>query len=100
MTFVHVFQSCSQDSNAVLAIMEDVIGKLKAVMPAVKTVIYRQDNAGCYRSGATIIGASKAGQFYGIITVKRLGFSDPPSWKRYTRQEGGNQKGPYENSPQ
>ena len=39
MMFVHVFQSCSQDSNAVLAIMENVIGKLKAVMPALKTVI-------------------------------------------------------------
>ena len=73
ITFVHVFQSCSQDSNAVLAIMEDVVGKLKAVMPALKTVIYRQDNAGCYRSGATIIGASKAGQFHGV-TVKRLDF--------------------------
>ena len=80
ITFAHVFQSCSQDSNAVLAIMEDVIGKLKAVMPALKTVIYRQDNAGCYRSGATIIGASKAGQFHGL-TVKRLDFSDPKAGK-------------------
>ena len=40
MTFAHVFQSCSQDSNAV---MEDVIGELKAIMPTLKTVIYRQD---------------------------------------------------------
>ena len=63
MTFVHVFQSCSQDSNAVLAIMEDIIGKLKAIMPTLETVIYRQDNAGCYRSRAMIIGASKASQF-------------------------------------
>ena len=80
MTFVHVFQSCSQDSNAVLAIMEDIIGKLKAIMPTLKSVIYRQDNAGCYRSGATIIGASKASQFHGV-TVKRLDFSDPQAGK-------------------
>ena len=40
MTFAHVFQSCSQDSNAV---MEHVIGELKAIMPTLKTVIYRQD---------------------------------------------------------
>ena len=80
MTFAHVFQSCSQDSNAVLAIMEDVIGKLKAIMPTLKTVIYRQDNAGCYRSGATIIGASKATQVHGV-TVKRLDFSDPQAGK-------------------
>ena len=37
VTFVHVFQSCSQDSNAVLAIMEDIIGKLKAIMPTLET---------------------------------------------------------------
>ena len=80
MTFAHVFQSCSQDSNAVLAIMEDVIGKLKAIMPTLKTVIYRQDNAGCYRSGATIIGASKATQVHGV-TVKRLDFSDSQGGK-------------------
>ena len=77
--------------------MEDGIGKLKAVMPALKTVIYSQGNAGAYRSGATIIGASKAGQFQGV-TVKRL--FRPPSLKRCMRQEGGNHQGPYENSPQ
>ena len=44
MTFVHVIQSCSQDSNAVLAIMEDVIGKLKAIVAdyfVVRCVTYR-----------------------------------------------------------
>lgn len=80
MTFAHVFQLCSQDSSTVLAIMEDVIGKLKAIMPSLKTVIYRQDNAGCYRSGATITCAPKAGQFHGV-TVKRLDFSDPQGGK-------------------
>lgn len=80
MTFVHVFQSCSQDSNTVLAIMEDVIGKLKAIIPSLKTVSYRQDNAGCYRCGATILGAPKASQFH-EVTVKRLDFSDPQGGK-------------------
>ena len=49
-------------------------------MPTLKTVIYRQDNVGCYRSGATIIGASKASQFHGV-KVKRLDFSDPQAGK-------------------
>ena len=80
MTFVHVFQSCSQDSNAVLAINEDVIGKLKAIMPTLKTAIYRQDNAGCYQNGSVIIGVSKARQFHGV-TVKRLDFSHPQAGK-------------------
>ena len=60
--------------------MEDVIDKLKAIMPTLKTVIYRQHNAGCYRSGSTIIGASKASQFHGV-TLKRLDFSDPQAGK-------------------
>ena len=80
MTFVHVFQSCSQDSSTVLAIMEDVIGKLKAIIPSLKPVTYRQDNAGCYRCGATILGASKASQFHEVM-VKRLDFSDPQGGK-------------------
>ena len=80
MMFVHVFQSCNQDSSTVLAIMEDVIGKLKAIMPSLKTVTYRQDNAGCYRSGEVIIGAAKAGKSHGV-SVKRLDFSDPQGGK-------------------
>lgn len=40
------------------------------------SVYYRQDNAGCYRSSGTILGALKAEEAYGI-TVQRLDFSDP-----------------------
>ena len=80
MTFSHVFQSCNQDSPAVQAIMTDVISKLKKVMPTLRTVYYRQDNAGCYRSGGTIIGAIQAGDSHGV-TVRRLDFSDPQGGK-------------------
>ena len=70
----------SSVSSAVLAIMEDVIGKLKAIIPSLKAIFYRQDNAGCYRSGATITGAPKAGHVHGV-TIKRLDFSDPQGGK-------------------
>ena len=80
MTFSHVFQSCNQDSPAVQAMMTDVIGKLKRVMPTLCTVYYGQDNAGCYRSGGTIIGAIQAGDSHGV-TVRRLDFSDPQGGK-------------------
>ena len=80
MTFSHVFQSCKQDSSAVQAIMTDVIGKLKKVMPTLCTVYYGQDNAGCYRSGGTIMGAIQAGKTHGV-TVRRLDFSDPQGGK-------------------
>ena len=55
--------------------MEDVIGKLKAIIPSLKTVTYRKDNAGCYRCGATILCASKASQFHAVD------FSDPHGGK-------------------
>ena len=58
MTFVHGFQTCSQDSCVILCIMKDVIEKLKMQLPKLETVFYRQDNAGCYRCGATIVGAT------------------------------------------
>ena len=80
MTFAHVFKSCSQDSLTVQAIMSDVLGKLKEMMPTLRFVYYRQDNAGCYRSGNTILGAVKAGEARGII-VRRLDFSDPKAAK-------------------
>ena len=49
MTFAHVLQSGSQDSLTMQAIMADVLGKLKEVMPTLRSVHYRQDTAGCYR---------------------------------------------------
>ena len=82
MTFAHVFQSCSQDSLAVQAIMSDVLGKLKEVMPMLSSVYYRQDNAECYRSSGTILGAVKAGEAHGI-TVRRIDFA--ARWKRGVR---------------
>lgn len=91
MTFTHVFQSCSQDSHAVLAIMSDVINKLKQIMPSLKTIVYRQDNAGCYRSGPTIVGASLLSQLHGV-TIKRLDFSDPQGGKGACDRKAANIK--------
>ena len=80
LTMTHIFQSSSQDSCAVIAIMSDVIKQLKSLMPNVKMVYYRQDNAGCYHCGATIIAATKLGEYLGVA-VKRLDFSDPQGGK-------------------
>ena len=57
LTFAHIFKSCSQDSCAVLAVMANVNSQLKIVMPGLKTVCYRQDNAGCYHCGTTLVCA-------------------------------------------
>ena len=80
MTFAHVFQSFTQDSLMVQDIMSDVLRKLKEVMPTLCSAYYRQDNAGCYQRGSTILGAVKAGEAH-AITVRRLDFSDPQGSK-------------------
>ena len=58
LTFCHIFKACSQDSNAVLAVIADVIQQLKSIMPSLTTVYYRQDNAGCYHCRPFIISSS------------------------------------------
>ena len=80
LTFAHIFQTCSQDSCAVLAVMADVLKQLKTTMPGLNSVSYRQDNAGCYHCGATIVCASVLGAELGVA-VKRLDFSDPQGGK-------------------
>ena len=80
MTFVHIFPSCSQDSFTVLAIMGDVPKKLKKAMPNLKNVFYRQDNAGCYHSASTIIGAKVQAEKAGV-TLKRSDFSETQGGK-------------------
>lgn len=62
MTFVHVFESCNQDSCAVLAILNDVFGQLKSVMPELQSVYLRQDNAGCYHCALTLVAARQVGE--------------------------------------
>ena len=80
MTFIHLFQACSQDSNTVLGIMADVLTKLKIGMPNLESVFYRQDNAGCYHCASTIVGAKVLGDKAGV-TLRRLDFSDPQGGK-------------------
>ena len=60
--------------------MANVIGKLKTAMPTLRTECYGQDNACCYLSGGTIIGAIQVGDSHGV-TVQRLDFSDPQGGK-------------------
>ena len=55
LTFVHVFQSCSQDSSTMIAIVDDVLKQLKSTMPEVNCVNFRMDNAGCYHSASTLL---------------------------------------------
>ena len=75
MTFVHIFQSCNQDSVTVLAIVDGVLKQLKATMPELRRVHFRQDNAGCYHSASILLVIEQVAKKSDInITVD---FSDP-----------------------
>ena len=79
LTFVHIFQSCNQDSVTVLAIIDDVLKQLKTTMPDVNRVHFRQDNAGCYHSSSTLLAIQQVANKYEINV--RLDFSDPQGGK-------------------
>ena len=74
-----MFQSCSQDSIAVLAVIEDVVKQLKEGMPDIKSIIFRQDNAGCYHSAATMLGLQQLTCQHNVAL--RMDFSDPQGGK-------------------
>ena len=47
LTFLHVFQSCTQDSPTVLAIVDDVVNQLKSERPEIGQIFFRQNNSEC-----------------------------------------------------
>ena len=76
LTFLHILESCNQDSITVLAIIDDVLKQLKKAMPDdVNCVYFRQDNAGCSQDASTLLAIQQVANMY-HINVK-LDFSDP-----------------------
>ena len=58
-SFVYVFKKCSQVSDTVLAIIDDVFQQLRSTSPEVQTVFLRQDNAGCYHSTSVLLSVQR-----------------------------------------
>ena len=79
LTLVHVFDKSNQDSMYVIAVIDDVIFQLKRAMPELKSVNFRQDNAACYHSSATMIGVQNLARKHKIAI--RMDFSDPQGGK-------------------
>jgi len=79
-SFVHVMQSCTQDSTAVIQILQHVLKTLKIAHPEIERAFFRQDNAGCYHSSSTILATQQISETTGI-DVTRTDFSDPQGGK-------------------
>ena len=93
-TPVHVFQSSVQDSVTVASIMLDCLTTLKKEIPELEMAYYKQDNAGCYHSGNSIISAKLAGDAVGVAVV-RNDFSDPQGGKGVCDRKAATIKGRY-----
>ena len=85
--FVHVFDQCTQDSETVFAILNDILCHIKETYPHIKNVFIRSDNAGCYHSANTLVSAKYVSERTGI-SIRRIDFCDPQGGKgscdRYT----------------
>lgn len=78
--FVHLIQNCTQGSSAVVSIMAHVLESLKKQHPEIKKAFFRQDNAGCYHSTATIVSVPEIAKASGV-QVAEVCFSDPQGGK-------------------
>ena len=79
VTFVHVFEKCTQVSNTVLAIIDDVFHQIKSIAPEVTTLFLRQDNAGCYHSAEVLLSVYQIASKHNIKLS--MDFSDPQGGK-------------------
>lgn len=79
VTFVHIFEKCSQVSATVLAIIDDVCHQMKSIAPEITTLFLRQDNAGCYHSSEVLLSVYQIATKHNIKIT--MDFSDPQGRK-------------------
>ena len=79
-TYVHLFNSCTQNWYAVASIIEDILEDVKTKYPNIDTAYLKSDNAGCYHNSQLLLSLPEIGKRTGI-TVSRYDFSDPQSGK-------------------
>ncbi|KAK3717709.1 hypothetical protein QZH41_009787, partial [Actinostola sp. cb2023] len=78
--FIHIIDSCSQDSSAIILIMQHVLKTLETENPEIRKASFRQDNAGCYHSASTILACPRIERTT-AIKISRIDFSDPQGGK-------------------
>ncbi|GMR31448.1 hypothetical protein PMAYCL1PPCAC_01643 [Pristionchus mayeri] len=77
-TFVHVLDTSKQDSHTVIQLLDHVLSKLRIV--DIKSLSIRSDNAGAYKSLATIASIPELLRRHGVI-VKSYSFSESQNGK-------------------
>ena len=80
LTIVHVFDHCIQDSEAIVAILRDVLIRTKRVDGSINNAFIRSDNAGCFHSAQTILSLPQI-SYETNIRIQRIDFCDPRGGK-------------------
>ena len=78
--FVHVAENCSQDSDAVVWIIQHTLLELKKAHRESKSAFLCQDSAGCYPS-ADMLAACHFMEDATGIKIQRVDFSNPQGGK-------------------
>ena len=79
--FIHIIQSCIQDSRAIVIIMKHILETLKNVEhPEINKAYFHQGNAGCYHSATTILSCPTIERATGL-KIQDIDFSDPQGSK-------------------
>ena len=75
-TYVHLFDSCSQDWFTVVSVLEDLLEQLKKRHPQLQKVYLKSDEAGCYHNTFTLISINTIGKRVGI-RIQGYDYSEP-----------------------
>ena len=69
-SYVHLFNSCAQESSTAYAIIIHLLKKVKAASPHVTKAFLRSDGAGCYRSNNLIASLEQSLSHTGIKVMR------------------------------
>ena len=90
LCFIHIFDTCSQDVNAVIGIYESVLSETeKALGP--KAIFPRNDNAGCYKNKSLITIMPFLAKKHGH-TIEAYHFCEPQKGKDICDRKAGQVK--------
>ena len=79
-SFIHIIESCNQESSSVVKIMQDVLSTIKLDNKEISRAYLRQDNTGCHHSSSTILSCPVISASTGV-KIHRIDFSDPKGEK-------------------
>ena len=79
-TFVHVFNTCTQNGRTIVSILTDVFHRLKLEDQGINRAYVRCDNAGCYHGAQTLLSVKKLQEDTNIL-ICRFDFCEPQAGK-------------------